>query len=59
MTYDKAKNKLNDAFRNIRKERTLGEKSQFLIQTYTNMNKNFEFDIKGELLLMMKEIISI
>ena len=48
MTYDKAKNKLNEAFRNIRNERTLGEKSQFLIQTFnTNMNKNFEFDIKG------------
>ena len=48
MTYDKAKNKLNDAFKNIRNEKIGEEKSQLLIQTYiNNKTQNFEFDMNA------------
>ena len=49
LSYDKAKNKLNNAFKTIRNERIIGEKSQFQIQTYIekNNNENYSFDAKG------------
>ena len=52
LSYDRAKNKLNNAFKTIRNERIIGEKSQFQIQTYieeknNNNNENYSFDIKG------------
>ena len=34
MTYDKAKNRLNDAFKHIRNEKIGEEKSQVLLQKY-------------------------
>ena len=46
ITYDKAKNQLNNAFKNIDEEKNVEEKSQFKIQT--NIKKEtFDFDIKG------------
>ena len=49
LSYDRAKNKLNNAFKTIRNERIIGEKSQFQIQTYIekNNNENYSFDAKG------------
>ena len=47
ITYDKAKNKLNNAFNNLNNEKIWEEKSQFLIQTYLNKSQNFDFDVKG------------
>ena len=48
MTYDKAKNRLNDAFKHIRNEKIGEEKSQVLLQTYiNNKTQNFEFDMNA------------
>ena len=51
ITYDRAKNKLNNAFKTIRNERVVGEKSQFQIQDQADKNENNNinnnFDLKG------------
>ena len=52
ITYDKAKNKINNAFKTIRNERVAGEKSQFQIQEQADKNENNNninnnFDFKG------------
>ena len=51
MNFDRVKNKLNNAFKNFRGEKNLGEKSHFEIQTnqtmHNNKNENFYFDVKA------------
>ena len=46
LSYDKAKNKLNNAFKNINTENNEEEKNQFKIKTNIK-DENFDFDIKG------------
>ena len=49
ITYDKAKNRLNNAFKNLDNEKNGQEKNQLQIQTNYNKKENetFGFDIKG------------
>ena len=49
ISYNRAKNKLNNALQNIHEEKNTNEKSQFLIrsQNNNNINDNFDFDING------------
>ena len=47
LSYDKAKNRLNNAFKIIKNEKIEGEKSQFQLNTNIDINENYDFDIKG------------
>ena len=47
ITYDKAKNKLNNAFKTIGSEKNAEEKNQFQINPNAEKNDIYYFDIKG------------